>query len=138
MCASLPVLPMEGVVEIRFRRLKKGAFILGMNIGAWNDFHPSVGASKDGAALAGMCRHTNGSLQHWGLKYKSSRPVELESGTNVFKLVYNGRKVREYRTFLNGEEIPWLSGRIAECPERCMAIITASNVLIEGIEAAAR
>ena len=138
MCASLPVLPMEGVVEIRFRRLKKGAFILGLNIGAWNDFHPSVGASKDGAALAGMCRHTNGSLQHWGLKYKSSRPVELESGTNVFKLVYNGRKVREYRTFLNGEEISWLSGRIDECPERCMAIITASNVLIEGIEAAAR
>ena len=138
MCASLPVLPIEGVVEICFRRLKKGSFILGMNIGAWNDFHPSVGARNDGTAVAGMCRHTNGGLQHWGLKYKSSKSVELESGRNVLKLVYNGRKMREFRTFINGKEISWLSGSVDERPERCMAIITAANVLIESIEAAAR
>ena len=46
--------------------------------------------------------------------------------------------MREFRTFINGKEISWLSGSVDERPERCMAIITAANVLIESIEAAAR
>lgn len=134
--ASLRVLLDSGAIEIMFRPLKMNRFILGLNIGEWNDVHPTVGNDGSGTC-AMMCAHTKGKLHVSKMRSCSPRiPVALPMDSDSsLKLLFDGRK---YRTFINGNEIPDMAGRTRSRIEDSAPIISASNVQIKEIRVQSR